>query len=202
MAAQQESEADAYRLKTAIVGIKADHGFTTVFDFLERLFATNDPRLSSQVTKLIDTHGQEILAAMPAQSGAVDEWAIETTLKTVAEEGRKLAKMLRPPEGRLTVLLEAKQTAPTICLFLRAAGMHSEKGTVRKDRDIMSVSSRFINSVFTRTATDFSCMTSYICHGLACGQWITNWCIANELQYSQTQKFYGMEADYSRYKLR
>lgn len=142
-----QADADAVRLKDALSRIK-DSGFTTLDKFITHLLATQDPHLSSEVTKLVDRHGARYLEAIQNRSPVtVHTWATGLVLEAVANEGKHLAAALRPSSSRLTPLLEtwslenvlakAKDIAPTIYQLLQAAGTHVEQGSQRRDRDLV-----------------------------------------------------------------
>lgn len=148
-AKQKQDEADIKRVKAALAGIKAEHGFTSLWDFIAHLFATRDSHVSSQMTKLVDTHGTEMLDSMHKRSPeVVTAWATGITMEAVASEGSRLAQLLRPQDGSLSAqlagwslastLAKAKEVAPTIYQLLQAAGSCVGQGTVHKDRDIVS----------------------------------------------------------------
>lgn len=92
-----QADADAVRLKDALSRIK-DSGFTTLDKFITHLLATQDPHLSSEVTKLVDRHGARYLEAIQNRSPVtVHTWATGLVLEAVANEGKLCITWLRRP---------------------------------------------------------------------------------------------------------
>ena len=93
--------------------------------------STDDPTRSSQVTKMIDSHGILFLKSIRRRRPKIaNDWAISTTRELVIKEGDELARCFRPqPRTSVTNILqqfslkgflsEAESVAPTIYQVLR-----------------------------------------------------------------------------------
>ena len=79
---------------------------------------------------MLGQHGEAILNSIRArQPDLVKQWAVSISGKLLAEEGRQLAKYLRPGENQTTsellqqfslerIMSEAEHIAPTLCQLL------------------------------------------------------------------------------------
>ena len=144
-----EALAAAQKLRNGLDSLR-ENGYDTINDFLTALYTTPDPHLSSTVTKLIDKHGLAHLEAMENCSPElVRQWTLDKVMKTISEEGRRLAQEMCPERkgAKLTATLEqwtleatiskAKEVAPTILELLRCAGTRTVQDTVHRDHDLV-----------------------------------------------------------------
>lgn len=118
--------------------------------FFSDLFATKDPHISSEVTKLVQNHGIDLFEAMRARSPDVAlQWFNKTMEAAITSEARHLAEELRPAEhvqlssilkdwSLSDVLAKGEQVAPTLLGVLRLASTHDKQGQKRRDRDLVS----------------------------------------------------------------
>ena len=112
-------------------------GFTTLHSFLDALMSTDDPARSSQVTKMIDNHGVQLLESFRRRRPKImNDWALSTTRKLISKESDVLAQCFRPEPGTsMTDILqqfslkgflsEAESFAPTIYQLLQQVGCPS-----------------------------------------------------------------------------
>ena len=112
-------------------------GFTTLHSFLDALMSTDDPARSSQVTKMIDNHGVQLLESFRRRRPEImNDWALSTTRKLISKESDVLAQCFRPEPGTsMTDILqqfslkgflsEAESFAPTIYQLLQQVGCPS-----------------------------------------------------------------------------
>jgi hypothetical protein len=136
------------RVRNALNGI-TEAGYGSLHAFLGELFTTTDQQQSAQVSRMLGSHGQDILDKMRAKRPDVlNEWAIEVTGDIIAEEGKKLAAYLRPAQGcAVSDVLEnfsldkimhvSEEIAPNFVRLLRSVGMKEKTSSTRRDHDLV-----------------------------------------------------------------
>jgi hypothetical protein len=76
-------------------------GYDSLYSFLHELMNTKDRGQSSQVSQLLIAHGDELLDSICAQQPSMTHtWVRKASGELLAEEGKQLAQLLRPPHGQ------------------------------------------------------------------------------------------------------
>lgn len=130
-------------------------GFSSMHAFILALLNTNDPARSSQVSRMVANHGNEILDAIHRRNHkVVNDWAISSTRQLILAERALLVKRFQPEIdssivdilGRFSlkgVLEDTKNLAPTLHSVLHQVGAGSSVETANakgyKNRDLVSV---------------------------------------------------------------
>ena len=158
--AQEEEEARKASLAAEMVEQawkKAQEvGFSSMHTFVLALLNTNDPVRSSQVSRMVANHGNEILDAIHRRNHTVaNDWAISSTRQLILAERALLVKRFQPEIDSSIVdildrfslkrvLEDTKNLAPTLHSVLHQVGAGSSVDTVNvkgyKNRDHVSVS--------------------------------------------------------------
>ena len=125
-----EKKQKTLKLNQALEGIRGA-GFQTLHSFLDALMNTDDPSRSSQVTRMIESHGISILEGIRRRRPEVaNDWALSTARELVFKESDELAQCFRPQQGSSIAdvlhqfslkgfLAKAETVAPTIFQVLR-----------------------------------------------------------------------------------
>jgi hypothetical protein len=152
-AAEVGARAEAKARVEQVLGSITTAGYETLYGFVDELLNIRDQQLSSRVSNMLGQHGEAILNSIRArQPDLVKKWAVSISGELLAEEGRQLAKYLRPGENQTTsellqqfslerIMTEAEHIAPTLCQLLRQIAIKErpeEKDKVRKDRSLAS----------------------------------------------------------------
>jgi hypothetical protein len=137
------------RIRHALDGI-AEAGYGSLHEFLGELFTTTDQQQSAQVSRMLVSHGRDVLDKMRAKRPDIlNGWAIEVTGDILAEEGKKLASYLRPAQGRAVsdilenfsldkIMRVSEDVAPNLVRLLRSVGTNEKSNSTRKNHDLVS----------------------------------------------------------------
>jgi hypothetical protein len=125
-------------------------GYPSFYSFLHEFISTKDRAQSSQFSRILFMHGSELLDSIwKRQPSMTDAWVMKTTGEILAEEGQRLAELLRPPQGQpITHTLEtfsldhvvatAAEIALTLCNALRCvSSTETQHEKERKNKDLV-----------------------------------------------------------------
>ncbi|KAJ7840189.1 hypothetical protein B0H14DRAFT_2245794, partial [Mycena olivaceomarginata] len=157
--------------------------YRTLHEFLAELLPAKDQHQSSQVSQMLINHGHELLDLIRLrQPEMVAQWISKAAGSILAEEGAKLAQLLRPPQHQsVTVILQsfsleriladAESIAPTSACFFE--WLHGIARTVTWLNTKSSVE-QVITTVIcmlaqTRNEKSSEYQTTMVFYLLACG---------------------------------
>lgn len=138
---------ETIKLSKAVDMLK-DHGYKTVFEFMDAYLGADDPQQKAAATRLINNHGTKLLDHLHARRPAlVEDWMASVNAIALEKEVKALSDRLRPQYGTQVshilsdfsidkLLKDASEVAPTLCSGLRSAGAmpdDMEDDTSRKE---------------------------------------------------------------------
>ena len=127
-------------------------GYKSLFEFVNELLHIRDQQISSQVSRMLGRHGEEVLNSIRArQPKLANHWALNMTGKVLAKEGQWLAEYLRPEQGSPVsrilqnfslerIITNVETMAPTLCKLLREIAIGERLDAteqLRKDRSLV-----------------------------------------------------------------
>ena len=156
----EEKEAEENRRDEAKARVRVVLGsitaarYNTLYGFLADLMTTKDQQQSAQVSKMLLSHGVELLDHIERrQPKTINHWITQRVGDMLAIEGQKLVEYLRPAQGQeITevlrnfslerILMKAECIVPMLCGALRNVGRNDGvdlvEGKSRKDKDLVS----------------------------------------------------------------
>ncbi|TDL14454.1 hypothetical protein BD410DRAFT_683998, partial [Rickenella mellea] len=125
--------------------------FSSLHDFIMSLLDSKDQQLAAQVSRMLGSHGEEILDLIRKRRPDIAEsWAHRVTNEVYAAEAKEVANLLRPESGKSVssllesfsleeMLSECKRVAPNFCAVLNSVGEDPDSTNERRDHSLVLV---------------------------------------------------------------
>lgn len=146
----RQQQAEAHKRLEQVLGMVKEVGYKSLNAFMNDLFTSDDRKISSQVSRMLNDHGDEILDNIRNKQVRIsDEWIARNISVTLEKEGLCLVDAMRPEGHSLTAMIQnfslgssgeqMRKVAPTLYTALsQVVGIPGNQASGRKDKEVVS----------------------------------------------------------------